>query len=56
MCCIGRITVEYRDRMYALLGLYDRPYIAQEPEVGGDEKSRQLRPCNHRRAAGPACP
>ena len=39
---IGRITVEYRDRMYALLGLYGRPYSAQEPVVCVDEKSKQL--------------
>ena len=42
MWCIGRITAEYRDRMYALLGLYARPYDAQEPVVCVDEKSKQL--------------
>jgi len=42
MWCIGRITAEYRDRMYALLGLYARPYNAQEPVVCVDEKSKQL--------------
>ena len=42
MWCIGRITVEYRDRMYALLGFYGRPYSAQEPVVCVDEKSKQL--------------
>ncbi len=42
MCCNGRITVGYRDRMYALLGLYGWPYIAQEPMVCVGEKSRQL--------------
>ena len=29
MWCVGRITAEYRDRMYTLLGLYARPYNAQ---------------------------
>lgn len=42
MWCIGRITAEYRDRMYALLGLYGRAYSAQEPVVCVDEKSKQL--------------
>ena len=42
MWCIGRITAEYRDRMYALLGLYAQPYNAQEPVVCVDEKSKQL--------------
>ena len=42
MWCIGRITAEYRDRMYALLSLYSRPYNAQEPVVCVDEKSKQL--------------
>lgn len=42
MWCIGRITAEYRDRMYALLGIYARPYNAQEPVVCVDEKSKQL--------------
>jgi hypothetical protein len=42
MWCVGRITAEYRDRMYALLGLYARPYNAQEPVVCVDEKSKQL--------------
>ena len=26
MWCIGRITAEYRERMYDLLGLYAKPY------------------------------
>lgn len=39
---IGRITAEYRDRMYELLGIYARPYNAQEPVVCVDEKSKQL--------------
>jgi hypothetical protein len=42
MWCIGRITAEYRARMYGLLSLYARPYNAQEPVVCVDEKSKQL--------------
>jgi hypothetical protein len=42
MWCVGRITEEYRDRMYELLGVYARPYNAQEPVVCVDEKSKQL--------------
>jgi hypothetical protein len=26
MWCVGKITAEYRQRMYALLELYARPY------------------------------
>ncbi len=42
MWCIGRITTEYRDRMYAVLGLYAKPYDPAEPVVCLDEKSKQL--------------
>ena len=42
MWCIGRITTEYRERMYDLLGLYAKPYDAAEPVVCLDEKSKQL--------------
>jgi hypothetical protein len=42
MWCIGRITAEYRERMYELLGLYARAYDASEPMVCLDEKSKQL--------------
>lgn len=42
MWCIGRITTEYRERMYDLLGLYARPYDPAEPVVCLDEKSKQL--------------
>ena len=42
MWCIGRITEEYRHRMYALIELYHRPYNPQEPVVCMDEKSKQL--------------
>lgn len=42
MWCIGKITAEYRQRMYGLCDLYARPYDAQEPVVCMDEKSKQL--------------
>jgi len=42
MWCIGRITAEYRQRMYGLLGIYARPYDAREPVICVDEKSKQL--------------
>ena len=42
MWCIGEITVEYRQRMEELLGLYARSYDPQEPVVCLDEKSKQL--------------
>lgn len=42
MWCIGRITEEYRERMYHLLELYAKPYDAAEPVICLDEKSKQL--------------
>jgi hypothetical protein len=42
MWCIGKITAEYRERMYTLCDLYARPYNSQEPVVCLDEKSTQL--------------
>jgi hypothetical protein len=49
MWCIGKITEEYRERMYDLLELYAKPYNPLEPVVNIDEKSKQLisdtRPC-----------
>jgi DDE superfamily endonuclease len=42
MWCIGRITEQYRERMYDVLGLYAKPYDATEPVVCLDEKSKQL--------------
>ena len=42
MWCIGRITTEYRERMYDLLGLYAKPYDPTEPVICLDEKSKQL--------------
>jgi len=42
MWCIGRITAEYRERMYDLLALYAKAHDPQEPVVCLDEKSKQL--------------
>jgi len=42
MWCIGRLTEEYRQRMYDLLDLYARPFQPGEPVVCLDEKSKQL--------------
>ena len=42
MWCIGKLTKEYRERMYALLDLYARSYQKNEPVVCVDEKSKQL--------------
>jgi len=42
MWCIGKLTKEYRERMYDLLELYARPYHEKEPVVCVDEKSKQL--------------
>lgn len=54
MWCVGRLTEEYRTRMYALLELYAKPYTADEPVVCIDEKSKQLH--QHRRATLPMKP
>jgi hypothetical protein len=42
MWCIGKLTPEYRRRMYNVLDLYARPYDPQEPVICVDEKSKQL--------------
>lgn len=42
MWCIGSITPSYRERMYALLDLYEQPYDKRRPVVCVDEKSKQL--------------
>lgn len=42
MWCIGRLTEEYRQRMYDLLDLYARPFRQGEPVVCLDEKGKQL--------------
>jgi hypothetical protein len=42
MWCIGKITQQYRERMYELCDLYGKAYDAQEPVICVDEKSKQL--------------
>ena len=42
MWCIGELTPQYRDPMYAVLDLYGLPYNPDEPVVCMDEKSKQL--------------
>lgn len=42
MWCVGKLNEEYRERMYALLELYHKPYNVKEPVVCFDEKSKQL--------------
>jgi hypothetical protein len=42
MWCIGKLTPDYRRRMYNVLDLYQRPYDPQEPVICVDEKSKQL--------------
>ena len=42
MWCIGKLTEEYRRRMYDVLDVYARPYREQEPVICIDEKSKQL--------------
>jgi len=54
MWCIGKLTTEYRHRMYDLLDLYARPYQKNEPVVCVDEKSKQL--LEQPRASIPASP
>lgn len=41
MWCIGKITQEYRDRMYTLIDLYEQDYNKLHPVVCVDEKSKQ---------------
>ncbi|UJS19339.1 MAG: transposase [Candidatus Brocadia sp.] len=42
MWYIGKLTEEYRQRMYDLLELYTRSYCEDEPVICVDEKSKQL--------------
>ena len=51
MWCIGVLTEDYRQRMYALLELYAKPLSKAEPVICIDEKSLQL--IAHSRAALP---
>jgi hypothetical protein len=42
MWCIGKLTAEYRQRMYDLLDLYALTFRSEAPVVCLDEKSKQL--------------
>lgn len=42
MWCVGKITAEYRKRMYDILDLYNESYDAKRPVIGIDEKPKQL--------------
>jgi len=42
MWCIGKLTEEYRRRMYDVLDVYAQPYREREPVICIDEKSKQL--------------
>ncbi len=42
MWCIGKLTGEFRERMYEILDLYKQPYDQAEPVICVDEKSKQL--------------
>lgn len=48
MWCVGKLTAEYRQRMYDLLDLYARPFRSREPVICLDEKSKQLLKDSHR--------
>ena len=54
MWCVGRLTAEYRQRMYQLLDLYARPYRPDQPVICIDEKSKQL--LRHSRQPLPLAP
>lgn len=42
MWCIQKIDLEYRERMYDILDLYQEPYNPKKPVIGIDEKPKQL--------------
>ena len=42
MWCISEINQEFRERMYDILDLYEKPYDPQNPVIGLDEKPKQL--------------
>jgi hypothetical protein len=52
MWCIGKLTAEFRERMYEIIEVYQRPYDAAEPVVCLDEKSKQLLEQTRRPIAG----
>ncbi len=42
MWCISEINQEFRERMYDVLALYEKPYNPRNPVIGLDEKPKQL--------------
>ncbi len=42
MWCISEINREFRERMYDVLDLYEKPYDPRNPVIGLDEKPKQL--------------
>lgn len=42
MWCISEINQEFRERMYDVLDLYEKPYDPRNPVIGLDEKPKQL--------------
>ncbi len=42
MWCISEINQEFRERMYDVLDLYEKPYDPCYPVIGVDEKPKQL--------------
>ena len=42
MWCIGKLTKQYRRRMYKILDLYQLEYHSDYPVICMDEKSKQL--------------
>ena len=42
MWCISEINQEFRERMFNILDLYEKPYDPRYPVIGLDEKPKQL--------------
>jgi len=42
MWCISEIDQKFRERMYDILDLYEKPYDQRYPVIGFDEKPKQL--------------
>ena len=53
MWCIAEIDQQYRERMYDVLDLYEKPYNAQEPVICVAHKSKQLIEEKHKPISSP---
>jgi len=42
MWCISEINQQFRERMYDILDLYEKPFDKRHPVIGFDEKPKQL--------------